>query len=186
MRSPIAAMLWENWRLTRVEAAQRLGLGIVAGLSRNAHVRQRRDRCVLDPLMLSTPLLLCPLPSSMAAGSWTGTSPAFRSIFFTHVRSRRLSFVGVAMAYDAITNVAMYLRIRGLLMLVFGQPLPLLSVAVLHRGLPPCLHVHPMVDPKQGHSMDWIDRHQFAGLLSAQGTGGVAAARSSFRSPSTH
>ena len=31
MRSPIVAMLWENWRLTRVEAAQRLALGIVAG-----------------------------------------------------------------------------------------------------------------------------------------------------------
>ena len=31
MRSPIVAMLWENWRLTRVEAAQRVGLGLVAG-----------------------------------------------------------------------------------------------------------------------------------------------------------
>jgi len=31
MRSPIVAMMWEQWRLTRVEAAQRLGLGIVAG-----------------------------------------------------------------------------------------------------------------------------------------------------------
>jgi len=28
---PIAAMLWESWRLTRVEAAQRLALGLVAG-----------------------------------------------------------------------------------------------------------------------------------------------------------
>ena len=29
MRSPVVAMLWENWRLTRVEAAWRLVLGIV-------------------------------------------------------------------------------------------------------------------------------------------------------------
>ena len=31
LRSPIVAMLWENWRLTRVEAALRLGQGIVLG-----------------------------------------------------------------------------------------------------------------------------------------------------------
>lgn len=31
LHSPIVAMLWESWRLTRVEAAYRLGLGIVAG-----------------------------------------------------------------------------------------------------------------------------------------------------------
>ena len=30
MRSPVLAMLWENWRLTRVEAAWKLALGIVA------------------------------------------------------------------------------------------------------------------------------------------------------------
>ena len=29
MHSPVLAMLWENWRLTRVEAAQRLVQGIV-------------------------------------------------------------------------------------------------------------------------------------------------------------
>ena len=32
MRSPVLAMLWENWRLTRVEAAWKLALGIVGGL----------------------------------------------------------------------------------------------------------------------------------------------------------
>ena len=31
MRSPVLAMLWENWRLTRVEVAWRLALGIVGG-----------------------------------------------------------------------------------------------------------------------------------------------------------
>jgi len=30
LNSPIAAMLWENWRLTRVEAAQRVAVGTVA------------------------------------------------------------------------------------------------------------------------------------------------------------
>ena len=50
MRSPVVAMLWENWRLTRVEAAWRLALGIVGGLSRTGPARRcRRDRCVLDP-----------------------------------------------------------------------------------------------------------------------------------------
>src|SRR5690606_39159849 len=31
VRSPLVAMLWENWRLTRVEAALRLGLALVSG-----------------------------------------------------------------------------------------------------------------------------------------------------------
>ena len=33
MRSPIVAMLWEIWRVTRVEAAWKLALGIVGGLA---------------------------------------------------------------------------------------------------------------------------------------------------------
>ena len=33
MQSPVAAILWENWRLTRVEAAWRLALGIVASVA---------------------------------------------------------------------------------------------------------------------------------------------------------
>jgi hypothetical protein len=33
MRTPIVAMLWENWRLTRVEAAWKLAVAIVGGLA---------------------------------------------------------------------------------------------------------------------------------------------------------
>ena len=33
MRSPIVAMLWELWRVTRVEAAWKLALGIVVALA---------------------------------------------------------------------------------------------------------------------------------------------------------
>ena len=33
MRSPIAAMLWELWRVTRVEAAWKLALGVVLTLA---------------------------------------------------------------------------------------------------------------------------------------------------------
>ena len=33
MRSPIVAMLWEIWRVTRVEAAWKLAFGIVGGLA---------------------------------------------------------------------------------------------------------------------------------------------------------
>src|SRR5690606_16461764 len=31
MRSPVVAMLWENWRLTRLEAFNRLALSLVGG-----------------------------------------------------------------------------------------------------------------------------------------------------------
>ena len=33
MRSPIVAMLWENWRLTRFEVAARLVLSLVAAVA---------------------------------------------------------------------------------------------------------------------------------------------------------
>jgi hypothetical protein len=33
MGSPVLAMLWENWRLTRTETVWHLGLGIVAASS---------------------------------------------------------------------------------------------------------------------------------------------------------
>ena len=39
MRSPIVAMLWEIWRVTRVEAAWKLALGIVGGTGRTGPVR---------------------------------------------------------------------------------------------------------------------------------------------------
>ena len=32
MSSPILAILWETWRVTRVEAAWKLAIGIVGGL----------------------------------------------------------------------------------------------------------------------------------------------------------
>ncbi len=64
----------------------------------------------------------------MVVGSWTGTSPAFRSIFFTPVRSRRSVFVGVAVVYDAISGVVLYLVSAALVGFAFGQPLPLFSV----------------------------------------------------------
>ena len=33
LRSPVAAILWETWRVTRVEAAWKLAFGIVGGLA---------------------------------------------------------------------------------------------------------------------------------------------------------
>ena len=47
MRSPVFAMLWamlwENWRLTRVEVAWRLALGIVGGTAVLAVVSSQRE-----------------------------------------------------------------------------------------------------------------------------------------------
>ncbi len=65
----------------------------------------------------------------MAAGSWMGTSRAFRSIFSTRPVST-VTFVGVAMVYDAVSSAVLYLVSAALLGFAFGQPLPLFSVTV--------------------------------------------------------
>ncbi len=64
----------------------------------------------------------------MAVDSWTGISQAFRSIYFTPARSRRVVFVGVTVGYDALSGVVLYLVSAALVGFAFDQPLPLFSV----------------------------------------------------------
>ena len=137
-------------------------------------------------VILRTPSSGFPLRSSMAAGSRTGTNPAFRSIFST---PRPVS-TPCSSASPWRTTRSLVRRCtshpRRLLGFAFGQPLPLFSVAVLPRGLPPCLYLHPMVDSQQSRPVDCIVCHRFAVLLSAQGSCGSPPLKSSFRSPRTH
>ena len=110
---PIAALLWENWRLTRIEAGQRLALGIVLGSA--ALAMSGNGATVAFWILFShcTPSSICPLRSSMAAGSWTGISPAFRSIFFTHVPSRRSRSSASPWRTTRSLAAALYLVTRG-------------------------------------------------------------------------
>ena len=128
LRSPLAAVVWENWQLSRLEAAQRLVLGLVSG---------------------SVALMLLPFGSPQAfwiliavhAMFWfsiaklnggrfvDGYKPGFPlHLLYTRPISTP-AFVSVAMIYDALSCTALYLLSAALLNLTFGVSLPLFSVA---------------------------------------------------------
>lgn len=129
MRSPIVAMLWENWRLTRVEAAVRLGLGIVAASA--AMMLFDAGAKIAFGILL---LVHCSFWFSIAklnGGRFAdGYKPGF-PLYLLYTRPAPTAvIVGVAMAYDAISCVALYVASAALVGFAFGQPLPLLSVTV--------------------------------------------------------
>ena len=130
MRSPIAALLWENWRLTRVEAAQRLGLGVVAGSG--AMLMFGNGAVVAFWILVTQYAFFYMSIAKLNGGKFMdGYKPGFPLYLLYPRPVSTAAFVGVALAYDTLTNTAMYLATSGLLMLVFGKPLPLLPVAVL-------------------------------------------------------
>jgi len=128
MRSPIVAMLWENWRLTRIEAAVRFALVMVAG----AAMLLLSDKGATYAFWMLTFLhgMVWLSIAKLNGGRFMdGYKPGF-PFYLLYARPVSTAlFVGVAMAYDAITCLAMYLVSAALLGLAFGQPLPLFSVA---------------------------------------------------------
>jgi hypothetical protein len=129
MRSPIVAMLWENWRLTRVEAGQRLAFGIVGGSA--ALTWFDRGATYAFWVLLSQYAMFYMSIAKLNGGRFLdGYKPGF-PLHLLYTRPVPTSvFVGVAMAYDAFSAAAMYLVSAALLQFAFGQPLPMLSVAV--------------------------------------------------------
>ena len=130
LRSPIAALLWENWRLTRVEAAQRLGLAVIA--SSGAMLMFGNGAVAAFWIILTQYAFIYMSIAKLNGGRFMdGYKPGFPLYLLYPRPVATVTFVGVAMAYDAITNTALYLVTACLLMLVFGQPFPLIPVAVL-------------------------------------------------------
>ena len=130
MRSPVLAMLWENWRLTRVEAAQRLSLGLVGGSA--ALALSDSGATIAVWVLLSLHGIFWMSIAKLTGGRFIdGYRPGF-PLHLLYTRPVRTSvIVGVAMAYDAVSGAAMYVASAALLGFAFGQTLPLLSMAVL-------------------------------------------------------
>jgi hypothetical protein len=122
-------MLWENWRLSRVEAAQRLGLGIVAGSA--ALVLFDHKVIVAFWILLVIHSVFWLSIAKLNGGRFLdGYKPGF-PLYLLYTRPvSTAAIVGVAMAYDAISCVALYLASAALLSFAFGQPIPLFSVTV--------------------------------------------------------
>jgi hypothetical protein len=129
MRTPIVAMLWEQWRLTRSEAGWRLLLGIVAGSALLALPAADAGHAFLILLALHASFWMS-IAKLNGGRLLDGYRPGF-PLHLLYARPVRTGVVvGAAMAYDAVSCVALYLVSAGLLEFAFGQPLPLLSVVV--------------------------------------------------------
>lgn len=131
MNSPIVAMLWENWRLSRVEAAQRLAIGIVAGSAVLALSHDSGGTTVALWILIAMHIFFYFSIAKLNGGRFMdGYKPGF-PLYLLYTRPvPTVVFIGVAMAYDAISCAALFVVSAALLGFAFGQPLPVFSVVV--------------------------------------------------------
>jgi hypothetical protein len=138
LRSPTAAMVWELWRVTRVEAAWRLALGIgasLAALMLFAAIAPENDpkkSQAVNGFGAAVALALLALPHfpgwiSLAKHTGTGLGFPFGRLYTRPVRTAVI--VGLPMAWLVAVPVAIYLLSALLLKAVSGYPVPLLPVA---------------------------------------------------------
>jgi hypothetical protein len=133
MQSPVVALLWEQWRLTRGEIAWRLVLGVAAAsavlmlatLTSSEIVRNMA--AVMALVLVVTPHGLGWFSIAMLNRGQSGF-PLY--LLYTHPL-RTGVIVGVPMAYLAAMPAALYVVSALLLRLVFGHPFPLLPVAAV-------------------------------------------------------
>jgi hypothetical protein len=130
MRSPIHAMLWENWRLTRVEVAWRLTLGIVGGLAVLAVFSAQR--VVIRDFSAAIALILIVFPHFMgwlSMAKLNSGRPGF-PLYLLYTRPIRTAvLVGIPMAYLTAMPSAIYLATALLLRATSGYAFPLVPVA---------------------------------------------------------
>jgi hypothetical protein len=134
LRSPIAAMLWEQWRLSRVEAAQRLVLGLVAAsavlLFKLGNGKEANSQVIaLWILIVSHAFFWFSIAKLNGGRFMDGYKPGF-PLYLLHTRPVSTSrLVGISMAYDAVSCALLYLASAALLGLAFNERFPMLPVA---------------------------------------------------------
>jgi hypothetical protein len=136
MRSPIVAMLWEIWRLTRVEVAWRLALGIVGGAAVlvlvaaiASNLGQGEAVSDFGAAMALIIIVMLHVAGWLSLTNLNSGRPGF-PLYLLYTRPVRTSvLVGVPMVYVAATPAAIYLVSALLLRVTSGYPFPLLPVA---------------------------------------------------------
>jgi hypothetical protein len=122
MRSPSAAMLWEVWRVTRVEAAWKLAFGIVGGLAVLA----------LSATFAPAARILLYLPHIvgwLSLAALNGGKPGF-PLYLQYTRPVRTAvMVGLPTAYLTAVTFAIYLVSAFLLREASGYPFSVLPAA---------------------------------------------------------
>jgi len=127
--SPIAAMLWENWRLTRVEAAWKLALGIVGGLAALVVFSGPRSAQGGGAVIALILIVLPNISGWWSIGNLNRLRPGF-PFYLLYTRPVRTSvLVGVPMAYQSAVPAVSYLVSALLLRVTSGYPFPLVPVA---------------------------------------------------------
>ena len=133
-RLPIIAILWELWRVTRVEAAWKLAFGIVGGLAAlalGATVGPADEYAALAMTLLVLPHGV----PWLSLGRLNGGRPGFPlSLHYTRP-VRTVVIVGVPMVYLTATSSAIYLVSALLLRATSGYAFPLLPIAAWMAAL---------------------------------------------------
>ncbi len=125
--APIFAMLWECWRLTRVEAGQRLALGIAAGAL--AMTFSDNGAAVAFWILAATHSMIWFSIAKLNGGKFAdGYKPGFPFHLWYSKPLSNATLVSTLLLYDAITCTALYLVSAAALGLAFGRPLPLTSM----------------------------------------------------------
>ena len=131
LRSAVSAMLWENWRVSRTEAAQRLALGLVAGSIMLGNGTDRGAVVAFWILIALHSMIWFSIAKLNGGRFADGYKPGYPfHLQFTRPVSTPV-LVAVAMAYDALTCTALYLLSASLLGWMFGQVLPTWSIVLI-------------------------------------------------------
>jgi hypothetical protein len=144
MRSPVAAMLWEVWRVTRAEGAWKLAIGIVGGLAilgLGAALTPADDPMRYEGIMdacAAAAMILLVLPH---VGGWFSPSGLIGGLpgfpFHLHYTRpiRTAVIVALPMVYLTALSSAIYLASALLLRVASGLAFPLLPVAAWMAAL---------------------------------------------------
>jgi hypothetical protein len=138
MKSPIHAISWETWRVTRVEAAWKLAFGIVGGLAvlalcatvAPADDAKKYENIMDNGAAIAMILLVLPhLVSWLSLARLNGGRPGF-PLHLHYTRPVRTAvIVGLPMAYLTAMSSAIYLVSALLLRVTSGYAFPLVPVA---------------------------------------------------------
>jgi hypothetical protein len=142
-RARIVVMLWEIWRVTRVEVAWKLAFGIggLAVLALCAALGPADDARRYENVMdngaaIAMTLLVVPhLMGWLSLARFTGGRPGF-PLYLHYTRPVRTAvMVGLPMVYLTAVSTAIYLASALLLRVTSGYAFPLLPVAVWMAAL---------------------------------------------------
>ena len=130
LRSPVFTMLWEIWRLTRVEVAWRLAIGIVGGMAALAAVSGQPEGLKDFSAAIALSLIVLPhFVGWLSMAMLNSGRPGF-PLYLLYTRPVRTSvLVAVPMAYLTAVPSAIYLVSALLLRVTSDYAFPLVPVA---------------------------------------------------------